>query len=119
MATIAAVLWFQGQRDDATSTFLVALIVGAIGAASVIYDLDHWHIAKRIALHFLAMLITVYPVLVLSGWFPNQTVADWLIIFGVFIATGVVILSTIGLGIALYRLARKPAKRPEPSSPER
>lgn len=98
MILIAAALQAGGKSSDARSTFMVGLIVGAVAVANVVYDLDHWSVAKKIGIHFLLMLVTVFPILLVSGWFPVRNAVDALTIFGYFVMTGVVILAVIGLG---------------------
>lgn len=88
MSFIAFVLYLQRQMEDARGTFFTAMIVGVIGATSVIYDLDHWSLFKRSMVHFLSMLLTVYPILLISGWFRLETVRDYVNVFLLFIAIG-------------------------------
>lgn len=38
------------------------------------------------------MLITVYPCLVFSNWFPNKTVLDLVKIFGLFLIVGIIFM---------------------------
>lgn len=107
MMGIAAGLRAQGKEADARSTFMVALIVGAVGAANVVYDFDAWSVPKKIGIHFLLMLVTVYPVLLFSGWFPMEGTADALKVFGYFCATGVGILAFLGLVFVLVGRLRR------------
>lgn len=107
MTGIAAALWFTNKPEDARSTFLVGLIIAAVGMASIIYDFDNWSLGKRIGIHFLVMCATVLPVLVFSGWFPTNSLLDYLAIFGIFVATGLGILVVIGVGLWINRLAKR------------
>lgn len=73
------------------STFLTGLIITAVAATSVIYDVKGWSLTKQSLIHFLIMLITVYPCLVLSNWFPNKTIIDLAKIFALFLVVGIVL----------------------------
>lgn len=99
MSIIVAVLYFNDEYDQARSTFSVALIIFFVGVATIIYDIDSISLFKRSVIHFFVMLITVYPILVLSGWFPLNSPKSFFIIFLYFICCGTVIY-TIMLTIA-------------------
>lgn len=62
-----------------------------VGAATVIYNIDDWNFTKQSSVHFLIMLATVYPILLLSGWFAVSSVLDALIVFLYFVSVGLVI----------------------------
>lgn len=98
MLLIAAYLKSQDKAADAKSTFVASFIVLFVGVATLIYDYDAWSVSKKILVHFLAMLVTVYPTLLLSGWFKVESFTDALKVFGIFIATGAGILAVFGLG---------------------
>lgn len=91
MSGIALTLYFQGKYSDARSTFFVALIIFFVAAASVIYDIDHWSIFKRSSIHFLMMLVTVYPILLFTGWFRVSSMFDALKVLLVFLLVGLVL----------------------------
>ncbi|WP_338093162.1 DUF3021 family protein [Salimicrobium jeotgali] len=100
MVGIALLLNFQGKYSDAKSTFFASLIALFVGAATVIYNIDHWSLTKQSAIHFLIMLITVYPILLLSGWFTIVSVFDALKIFLFFVLVGAI------LWLVLFTLAK-------------
>lgn len=91
MGGIALLLYFQGEYSDAKGTFIASLVAFFVGAATVIYDIDHWSLTKRSIVHFLIMFVTIYPILLLSGWFSISSVSDAFKIFLFFISVGVVI----------------------------
>lgn len=91
MGGIALLLYVQSKYADAKGTFLVSLIAFFVGAATVIYNIDHWSFTKQSGIHFLIMLITVYPILLVSGWFMVSSVWDAFKIFLFFILVGLVI----------------------------
>lgn len=106
MSAISFVLNKQGMDPFQTkSTFIVGLIVTAVAASSVIYEADQWSLRKKSLIHFGIMLLTVYPLLLLSGWYPVHGVWDALKIFGLFILMGSV-LWTLGYLVST-RLVKK------------
>ena len=66
------------------STFITGLIITAVAATSVIYDVESWSLTRQSVAHFLIMLVTVYPCLVFSGWFQTKSILDLAKIFGLF-----------------------------------
>lgn len=75
------------------STFITGLIITAVAAASVIYDIESWSIQKQSVVHFIFMLLTVFPCLLLSGWFPVNGIKDMILVLGVFIVIGALLWS--------------------------
>lgn len=94
---ISLLLKHQGRAAEAQSTLVFSFIALFIGVTSLIYELDHLTLRKRIGIHFLAMLATVYPTLLLSGWFPVRHVGDALLVFVYFVTAGVAILAVYGI----------------------
>lgn len=103
MGAISALLYLQGEPADARELLIVAVMLFSIGAATLIYDIDSWLVAKKIAAHFGVMCATVYPCLLISGWFPLDNVLDALAVFGYFVTVGVAILA----GFGVYYLVRR------------
>src|SRR5699024_11330108 len=64
-----------------------------VGAASIIYNIEHWSLIKRSGVHFIIMLITIYPILLLSGWFTITSVFDAVKIFILFAFVGIILWS--------------------------
>lgn len=91
MSGISLILYFQGEVSDSKGTFMASLIALFVGAATVIYNIDHWSFTKQSGIHFLIMLITVYPILLFSGWFTISSVWDVFTIFLLFSVIGVAI----------------------------
>lgn len=73
------------------STFIVGLILTSVAAASVIYEIESWSLAKQSVVHFFIMLVTVYPCLLISGWFSLNDAFDYLKVLGIFLLVGVVL----------------------------
>ncbi|MFD2830976.1 DUF3021 family protein [Corticicoccus populi] len=91
LMSIAAFLYYDGQLESAQGTFTAGIIFTIVSGASVIYDLNHWSIVKRSVVHFLVMLVTIYPILLMSGWFELNSVMDYAVVLIVFICTGIVL----------------------------
>ena len=92
MSLLSGIMKFQRLDDfQIKSTFITGLIVTSVVAASVIYEVESWSLIKQSIIHFLIMLITVYPCLLFSNWFPNKTVLDLVKIFGLFLIVGIIL----------------------------
>ena len=96
MSLLSGIMKFQRLDDfQIKSTFITGLIVISVVAASVIYEVESWSLIKQSNIHFLIMLITVYPCLVFSNWFPNKTALDFALdlvkIFGLFLIVGIIL----------------------------
>ena len=92
MSLLSGIMKFQRLDDfQIKSTFITGLIVTSVVAASVIYEVESWSLIKQSIIHFLSMLITVYPCLVFSNWFPNKTTLDLVKIFGLFLIVGIIL----------------------------
>lgn len=92
MTGISLMMNAQGiDTFQVRSTFIAGLIAAAVGAASVLYEIDRWPLRKRSLVHLLAMAATVLPCLLFSGWFRLNTISDYLIVLGIFLLTGMVL----------------------------
>ena len=92
MSLLSGIMKFQRLDDfQIKSTFITGLIVTSVVAASVIYEVESWSLIKQSIIHFLIMLLTVYPCLVFSNWFPNKTTLDIVKIFGLFLIVGIIL----------------------------
>ena len=92
MSTLSGIMKLQHVDDySVNSTFITGLIITAVAATSVIYDVKSWTLARQSVVHFLIMLVTVYPCLVFSGWFPTKSILDLVKIFGFFLIVGIIL----------------------------
>lgn len=83
-ALVMVVLSFFIDDDmQAKSALVTGLIVAITIAAIPIYDIDRWSLAKRSVVHFLAMLVTVFPLLLISEWFSVPVSILVFLLFGV------------------------------------
>jgi len=97
MSAIGAFLLHDGQAEDGRSTFTVGVIIAAVSASSVIYQVDRWSLMRQPLTHLTMMLVTVLPALLLSGWFPVDTVGGVLLVVAVFALVGLVLWSSLFL----------------------
>lgn len=92
MTAISISLHFQSTDPaQAKSTFISGLIISFVAAASVIYEIRQWTFLKQSMIHFLIMLVTVFPCLLLSGWFKLRTLIDYIVVLGVFLLSGLLL----------------------------
>ena len=91
-------LGMRHQQLDAfqvRSTFISGLIMAVVAASSVLYEVDGWSLRKQSLAHFVAMLCTVYPLLLCSGWFAVHGLLDAVKVLGVFLLAGAVLWSLL------------------------
>lgn len=100
MMGIALLLFAQDETDQAHGTFYAGLIFTIVAMATVLYEHKQWSLLKKSIIHFVCMFITVYPLLLLSGWFSLDQLTDYLLVFLVFIGAGV-LSWTIGILITI------------------
>lgn len=92
MTTISIIMKHQAQDAfQVKSTFLVGIIVTSVAAASVIYEIENWSLFRQSVVHFVTMLVTVFPCLLVSGWFKLNNISDYIKVFGIFLFTGIVL----------------------------
>ncbi|MGO1524123.1 MAG: DUF3021 domain-containing protein [Nesterenkonia sp.] len=97
MTAIGLSLISQGDTSDGRGTVVVGVIIAAVMGASVIYQIERWSLRTQSLVHLGIMVVTVLPALLLSGWFPLDTLWGYLAVIGVFTAVGVVLWSVFYL----------------------
>lgn len=106
MFTMSLWNYFQGSTTDARTFFFNGLIILFLGIASVIYEINRWNFSKQIIIHYITMLLTVFPILLLSGYYPLSSFGDFLNLFFLFNKVGLMlfvatfIISKIRRGIS-------------------
>ena len=91
MSTLALIMTYQKiDPSQAKGTFLAGIIISIVAAASVIYDIEKWSLLKQSAVHFIVMIFTIFPCLLISGWYELNSFADYLKVFGIFLLCGCV-----------------------------
>ncbi|MDN6293771.1 MAG: DUF3021 domain-containing protein [Alkalibacterium sp.] len=91
MEAFALVLYLQGERSESKNLFFGGLVLLILGSTTVIYNIDQWSLTKQSAIHFSIMLATLFPILLLSGWYPVTSLHDILQVFAIFVSSGLVI----------------------------
>lgn len=91
MSLIALVLYIQERNIEARGTFISAWIAFWVSAATIIYQTDSWSLTKQTLIHCFVMLLTVFPILVFSGWFPVDTWSDIARVFLFFLLVGFIL----------------------------
>ncbi|SEM23281.1 Protein of unknown function [Mesobacillus persicus] len=86
-------LWnkVQGLTETSNLFFFYGLIAFFLGVASVIYQVSKWSFKKQIFIHYIVMLITVFPTLLLSGFYPVTSVGDVLKVYLQFNQVGLIL----------------------------
>lgn len=91
MSALALIMTYQkNDPSQIKGTFLTGVIVSIVAAASVIYDIEKWSLLKQSAIHFIVMILTIFPCLLISGWYELNSFADYLKVFGIFLLCGCV-----------------------------
>lgn len=94
MTSLAILMRLQGLDDfQVKSTFLVGIIATTIASASVIYEIEKWSLVKQSIIHFIIMLFTVLPCLLVSGWYKLVSILDYLTVIGQFLLVGILLWS--------------------------
>ena len=99
MATIS---FFIEDPTQSRGTLVAGLVAAVTIVAIPIYDIDRWPLARRTLVHFLVMLVTVFPLLLWSGWFSVS------VSIGVFLLFGLVGWTA---GYLVHRTQRRKAER--------
>src|SRR5699024_937060 len=68
-----------------------SLIAFVLGLTSVIYQIKQWNFLKQIVAHYIAMLITVFPTLLLWGAYPLDSLGDVLKVYLEFNKVGLIL----------------------------
>ena len=94
MTSLAILMRLQGlDAFQVKSTFLVGIIATTIASASVIYEIEKWSLVKQSIIHFIIMLFTVLPCLLVSGWYKLVSILDYLTVIGQFLLVGILLWS--------------------------
>lgn len=97
MGGIAWSLYVEGKTTDGHYTLMAGLVATCLAAASVIYEVSAWSFKKQAAIHALTMVVTVYPILLMSGWYKVENIGDALVVLAIFAAVGAVLLASFSL----------------------
>lgn len=92
----------QGSADTSKVFLFYSLIAFFLGLASVIYQIKQWNFLKQIVAHYIVMLITVFPTLLLLGSYPLNSFGDVLKVYLQFNKVGLILLFSSFLIIKLF-----------------
>ncbi|MEX2784925.1 DUF3021 family protein [Streptococcus sp. H49] len=110
LVIMGTITYFLAQEDNQKafwSMVAITVISTAVSAASAIYDYDVWTVRKKIIVHTLLMLATVYPALLISGWYDTSNLSGYVFALLSFALWGVVLCS-LGYFISKYVLKNIP-----------
>ena len=88
---------FQGRAADAKVFLFYGFMALFLGLASIIYELKQWSFRKQIMVHYLTMLVTVFPLLLLSGYHKTNSFGAIFHVFLLFNKVGVILFVTTAL----------------------
>lgn len=94
----------QGAVDISNAFFFYGVIAFFLGLTSVIYQINQWNFSKQIIAHYGAMLFTIFPTLLLSGFYPLNSFADLVKVYLEFNMVGIILFFSTYL---LFKLIRK------------
>ena len=81
----------QGSEVNSKIFFYYGVMAFFLGFASVIYQIRQWSFIKQILVHYISMLITVFPTLLLSDFYPLNSFGDVLKIYLLFNKVGIIL----------------------------
>lgn len=88
---------FQGRAADAKVFLFYGLMALFLGLASIIYELKQWSFRKQVIVHYLTMLVTVFPFLLLSGYHKTNSFGAIFHVFLLFNKVGVMLFVTTAI----------------------
>ncbi|MBU3232882.1 DUF3021 family protein [Shouchella clausii] len=97
----------HGSAATAKTFLFYSLVIFFLGLASVIYQIKQWSFIKQIIVHYMAMLITVFPVLLLYGSYPLNSFMDVLKVYFHFNEVGLILFISSFLIIKLCKKFNK------------
>lgn len=65
-------------------TVLCGLLGSSFAACSLIWEIDHWSIAKQTCIYFLITSLVMMPIAYFTNWMQH-TIVGFLIYFGIFV----------------------------------
>jgi hypothetical protein len=88
---------FQGNSDDAKAFLFYGFMALFLGLASIIYEIKHWSFRKQIIVHYLTVLVTIFPLLLLSGYYKTGSFGTVFHVFLQFNKVGVILFVTTAI----------------------
>ena len=83
---VPALLHTMGSEINAVilQTVLCGLLGSSFAACSLIWEIDHWSIAKQTCIYFLITSLVMMPIAYFTNWMQH-TIVGFLIYFGIFV----------------------------------
>lgn len=88
---------FQGRASEGKVLLFYGFMALFLGLASIIYEVKQWSFRKQIVVHYLTMLVTVFPLLLLSGYYQTDSFGAVSHVFLLFNKVGVVLFVTTAI----------------------
>ena len=88
---------FQGRAADAKAFLFYGFMALFLGLASIIYEIKQLSFGKQIFVHYLTMMATVFPLLLLSGYYKTGSFGAIFQVFLQFNKVGVILFVTTAL----------------------
>ncbi|WP_062471963.1 DUF3021 family protein [Jeotgalibaca dankookensis] len=91
MSVLSLMSYFTGAFSNSKALLFYGVILLFLGMASVIYEIRTWSFKKQIIVHYLIMLVTIFPTLLISGFFPVDSLNNLIDVFVRFNKTGLIL----------------------------
>ncbi|MBW3112421.1 DUF3021 domain-containing protein [Bacillus sp. MCCB 382] len=88
LTIISILLTFQESTAPSNDYFSLGVIAFFLGFTSVIYEIQQWRFLKQIIVHYLVMLVTVFPTLLLSGMYSIDSFEEVISVYVLFNKVG-------------------------------
>ncbi|MEN2468202.1 DUF3021 family protein [Ornithinibacillus sp. JPR2-1] len=96
-------LIYEGMEETFNLYIYNAIIAFLLGLTSVIYQIEQWQYWKQILAHYLSMLITVFPILLMSGHYPVNSFSDAWYVYMQFNKAGIALFIVTFVMFNLFR----------------
>lgn len=107
MTAIGIALLAQGDTEAGRGTLCVGVIAAAVSGSSFIYQVERWSLLRQSLMHIGIMLVTVFPALLLTGWYDLSTAGGWWAAIGTYAAWGIGIWSVMYVITSLLEKRRR------------
>ena len=88
---------FQGRAADAKVFLFYGIMALFLGLASIIYEIKQLSFGKQFFVHYLTMMVTVFPLLLLSGYYQTDSFGAIFDVFLLLNKVGVMLFVTNAL----------------------
>ncbi|TVT29387.1 DUF3021 domain-containing protein [Salinicoccus cyprini] len=106
MMVLLLLSYTNGASDEAIAYVFYGIIAFFLGVTSVIYLVGEWSFGKQIIVHYISMLLIVFPTLLLSGFYHTESFSDILQVFILFNKAGIILFFVTFFASKLIRTDR-------------